>query len=145
MGKIFRLHNTGNNTLQGWDKSTQYNANVINNITDPNGGISRKAITSIPSPFAQMDLVRVAFEQVVKFGLGGNTKYHEIVSNALDVAQIFFEWDKFKNKFDLIEWNIKNKIAELVDSNDIGHKQLGNTLNLFLAQDAKQNNFGELS
>ena len=96
MGKIFRLHDTGNNTLQGWDSSAQYNANVINNITDPNGGKSKKAITSIPSPFAQMDLVRVAFEQVVKNGLDGDTKYHEIVSNALDVAQIFFEWDKFK-------------------------------------------------
>ena len=134
MGKIFRLHDTGNNTLQGWDSSAQYNANVISNITDPNGGRSKKAITSIPSPFAQMDLVRVAFEQVVKIGLGGNTKYHEIVSNALDVAQIFFEWDKFKDKFELIEWNIKNKIAELIDSNDIGHKQLGDTLNLFLVQ-----------
>lgn len=145
MGKIFRLHNTGNNTLQGWDNSAQYNANVINNITDPNGGRSKKAITSIPSPFAQMDLVRVAFEQVVKIGLGGNTKYHEIVSNALDVAQIFFEWDKFKDKFELIEWNIKNKIAELIDSNDIGHKQLGDTLNLFLVQDAKQNNFNQLT
>ena len=29
MGKIFRLHDTGNNTLQGWDNSAQYNANVI--------------------------------------------------------------------------------------------------------------------
>ena len=145
MGKIFRLHDTGNNTLQGWDNSAQYNANVINNITDPNGGKSKKAITSIPSPFAQIDLVRVAFEQVVKNGLDGDTKYHEIVSNALDVAQIFFEWDKFKDKFELIEWNIKNKVAELVNSNDIGHKQLGDTLNLFLVQDAKRNNFNKLT
>ncbi len=145
MGKIFRLHDSGKNTLQGWEDTPKYDANVIKNITDPNGGKSKKAITSIPSPFAQIDLVRVAFEQVVKIGLNGDTKYHEIVSNALDVAQIFFEWDKFKDKFELIEWNIKNKVEELVDSNDIGHKQLGDTLNLFLVQDAKQNNFNQLT
>ncbi len=145
MGKIFRLHDTGNNTLEGWDFSNQYADDVIESIKDPNGGKSKKAITSIPSPFAQIDLVRVAFEQVVKIGLDGNTKYHEIVSNALDVAQIFFEWDKFKDKFELIEWNIGNKVEELVGSNDIGHKQLGDTLNLFLRQDAKQNNFDHLT
>ena len=60
MSKVFRLHQD-NNTLIDWQQSQPYSTNVINQIKDPNGATSRNEITSIPSPFARIDLVKNAF------------------------------------------------------------------------------------
>lgn len=90
MAKVFRLH-TGTNTLQGWDDAgAPYGATAINQIKDPNGATSKKEVTSIPSPFARMDLVKVAFKNVVdSHQIDGDTMYHKLVSDCLDVGEIF--------------------------------------------------------
>lgn len=142
MAKVFRLHDAGNNTIGGWGNSAQYNSTIINGIDDPAGATATREITSIPSPFARMDLVKEAFAFVNRTGLDGNTIHHKMVSHALDIAQIFFNYDKFKQAglIELIKWDI-NQVNGLRNSNDPQHRLLGQTLDLFIQSDAAQFNF----
>ncbi len=151
MAYIFRLHAGGNNTLQGWANSQKYGRNEINQIVDPNGLTPKKQITSIPSPFAQIDLVKSAFAFVSEkdnngnyINIQGNTIYHKMVSNALDVGQILFEYDKWKNDIEIIPWDSDNDLQELLDSHQIGHHALGDTYRLYLRQDSRTYNFGRM-
>lgn len=151
MGKVFRLHTTGDNKLQDWANSTVYNKAVIDNIEDPSGADAKDEITSIPSPFARMDLAATAFSQLnLSFqnddkALDGTTIYHKLVSWTLDVAELFFHYDKFHNAglINLIRWD-KNATQNLVQSKVPGHKLLGQTLALFFDQDAKTFHFDRM-
>lgn len=145
MAKVFRLHTEGKDTIRGWGDSSKYSSNVIYQIQDPNGGSAAREITSIPSPFARMDLVKNAFKIVADSGnLEGDTIYHKMVSDSLDVGQIFFEIDKLQEQIEIIEWDSKNDLQELVESDILGQKLLGNTYNIFLKQDKQAFNFGKL-
>ena len=63
MGKILSYNNK--TTGEGWIAlNSQYNADEIEMIADPNGGLSQQPRTAIPSPFAQMDLVKNAFSRL---------------------------------------------------------------------------------
>jgi hypothetical protein len=143
MGKVLRLH-TGNNTLKGWDNSAAYDKNAIDGIPDPEGNSTAHEITSIPSPFARIDLVKTAFEKVASSNeVDGETMHHKIVSDALDVAQIFFNLDKLSDKVEMIVWNKDEHIQELLNSDNPKHRQLGETLDLYLKRD-KGYNFDKL-
>lgn len=148
MAKVLRLHTTGVNTLQGWDNSAKYSNNVINQIEDPNGGAVQKQITSIPSPFARIDLVKTAFKLVSECSgnnqyknIEGNTIYNKMVSDSLDVGQLFFEYSKHKNEIDIIAWDKTTHLQELISSGNPALKQLGETYQLYLERDAESNNF----
>lgn len=145
MAKIFRLHDAGADTITGWGVSAQYNAPIINNIPDPAGATAAREITSIPSPFARMDLVKEAFAFVNREGLDGDTIHHKMVSHALDIAQIFFNYDKFKQAglLELVKWDA-GEVGALRGSMDPQHRLLGQTLNLFMATDARQFNFNDM-
>ena len=157
MAHVFRLQKKhGKNDIKDWERTQRYNSNMIDDIVDSNEEKSaNKPITSIPSPFAQFNLVQTAFEYVSYKDEKGNypnleklTAYNKIVSNALDVAQIFFEWDRMKELFEIIEWNRDRHLSELIDedeNNELGHKQLGETYKLFFERDNKQNNFEHFS
>lgn len=154
MGKVFRLHSQGSNNLAGWENSAKYTDTVINSIDDPAGANAYQEITSIPTPFARMDLVKRAFgivcEKDKKTGmpnLSGNTIHHKMVSHTLDIAQMFFSLDKFTGNngcLELIKWNKQAGIQELKGSNTTGHKLMGNTLSLFLEQDRSIYNFDKM-
>lgn len=145
MAKVFRLHAQGANTIQDWGTSTKYSTNAISQIADPNGASASKEITSIPSPFARMDLVKTAFKEVVDSGnLDGATIYHKMVSDSLDVGQLFFEIDKHRDKLEIIVWDKQTDLQVLINSDKQGHKLLGETLNMFLIQDASTFNFNHL-
>ena len=58
MAYVLRPHK-GNDNLDGWDDSVKYDKTAIKSIEDPNGGAASIPITSIPSPFASMELVRI--------------------------------------------------------------------------------------
>lgn len=145
MSKIFR-HHKGNNNLKDWDVSTAYKTNTIDQITDPNGGNANNEITSIPSPFARMDLVKTAFKELSKEGvpLDGSTIYHKMVSHSLDVGQIFFNFSQFKGKLNILSWDKKTDLDTLLNSPNSSHKLYGKTLELFLKQDANAYNFDSL-
>ena len=145
MAKVFRLHTAGSDAIGGWGNSNKYNSTIINSIVDPAGATATREITSIPSPFARMDLVKEAFAFVNRIGLEGDTIHHKMVSHALDVAQIFFNFENFKQAglIELIKWDI-NEVNQLRNSIDPQHQLLGQTLDLFMDSDTAQFNFGDM-
>ena len=138
MSKVFRLNNIkGDNTLLDWQESQVYGPKTIEQIEDPDGGNAKKEITSIPSPFARIDLVKTAFREVVALAnkagdkgvsLSRDTIYHKMVSESFDVAQIFFNFDRFKDKFKILVWDKANNLDT--------QNALGKTLDLYLKADA---------
>lgn len=148
MSKVFRYHQ-GKDTISGWGVSDKYNNKVYGNdpsaIKDPAGATASKEITSIPSPFARMDLVKAAFEYVNSSGMDGKTIHHKMVSHALDVAQMFFNYDTFKEAklLDMIKWDSAN-VQAMKQSPNPKQQLFGRTLELFLNQDAGTYNFGML-
>jgi hypothetical protein len=147
MAKVLRLH-SGNNTLIDWQVSSKYGTDVINQIKDPDGATPRKEITSIPSPFARVDLVKTAFKTITDMKiLEGETIFHKMVSDSLDVGEIFFSSNKLRDKVQVLVWDKTSALKILKESPVQAHKSLYETLNMYLAEDAKGNdpyNFSKL-
>lgn len=122
MSKVFRLYNIqGDNNITDWGGSKVYGSTAIGQITDPDGADAKKEITSIPSPFARIDLIKTAFKRVVRMAnldmkskeyqpFNGRTIYHKMVSDSLDVAEIFFNFDRYRDKFQIIIWDKKRDL-----------------------------------
>lgn len=144
MGKIFRLHTEGNNALTDWGISQKYGTNVIEQIKDPNGESAKREITSIPSPFARIDLVKTAFGKVAATNVDGKTIHHKMVSDAFDIGQMFFEYEKLQDQLEIIVWDKKVHLNELLNSNNPEHQLLGRTYNIFLKQDGAMYNFDSM-
>lgn len=152
MSKVFRLYKEGSTTFQGWNENPAfpYNSNARDTIEDPDGASAKNEITSIPSPFARIDLVKTAFKEVCRRAsrdikqLEGNTIFHKMVSDSLDVGEIFFNIDKFKDKIEIITWNPAVMIDELKNDNNTSHFYVGDTLQKYLVSDAKTYNFDKL-
>jgi len=143
MAYVFRFH-TGKN-LKGWENSNPLNEVAIQAIEDPNGAHSSREITSIPSPFARIDLVKTAFKEVANGEPDGDTIFHKMVSDALDIGQIFFEADKYSDKIEIIGWDRKGDLERLIESSNPQHRLLGESLRLYLEQDEQTYNFDQLS
>jgi hypothetical protein len=145
MPQIFRLGTLGPNNSQDWQDSNAFPYNQLNrdSIQDPNGAAASKEITSIPSPFARIDLVKNAFRIVAENGVDGNTIYHKMVSDALDVGEIFFNIDKYQDLIEIITWDPNVMIPQLTSSDISGHRYLGQSLTTYLQRD-KGYNFDKL-
>ena len=146
MSKIFRL-GEGSNTYTDWNESPSfpYDSNNRKKIQDPDGAIATKEITSIPSPFARIDLVKNAFREVCESkNLDGLTIFHKMVSDAFDIGELFFNIDRFNDKVEIITWNPGNCINEMMDSSCEGHHYLGDALKKYLQSDAKAYNFASM-
>lgn len=152
MSKVFRLYKGGASTYEGWNEglSFPYSSTSRDTIEDPEGADARNEITSIPSPFARIDLVKTAFKEVCRCAsrdireLEGTTIFHKMVSDSLDVGEIFFNIDKYKEDIDIITWNPTQAISTLKGSNNLGHIYVGDTLEKYLSSDAKTYNFDKL-
>lgn len=142
MSKILSYNNK--TTGEGWIQlNGQYSADEIEQITDSNDGLTPTPRTAIPSPFAQMDLVKNAFARLAEHNnLHGELMDERLVSNALDVAQLFFNFDELKNKLHIVVWNKENEIAALKNSSQ--HRLLGETIEMFLSQDRDAFNFDKM-
>ena len=137
MAKVFRYHPGGD--LSHWQISSPYNKNVIDFIQDPDGLKPNKEITSIPSPFARIDLVRTAFKHVADSKqLEGNTIFHKMISDSLDVAQVFFNYEKYAENIRIIKWDKSEDLNNLLNSSNSAHRNLGETLKLYLTTDRDQ-------
>lgn len=151
MSKVFRLHTGGSETYQGWNSSTAfpYNSQNRDTIKDPDGATARHEITSIPSPFARIDLVKTAFAEVCKPGpkgaapdLDGATIFHKMVSDALDVGEIFFNIDKYLSRIEIIPCNLQDMIDTLgQEGQDSAHRNLADALGKYLMSDSGTYNF----
>ena len=153
MSKIFRLYREGTSTYEDWNNSPAFPYNSANRdtIEDPDGASARHEITSIPSPFARIDLVKNAFKEVCKpdkkthkADLDGQTIFHKMVSDTLDVAEIFFNLDKYNGKIEVLKWDPSIMLTELENANIPGHKYLADALRKYMQSDAKTYNFGQL-
>ena len=145
MAKVLRLHNQANDNITDWGKCAKYGSNVINQIEDPAGATAKKEITSIPSPFARIDLAKTAFKIVADSkDLDGNTIHHKLVSDCLDIGEILFNYDKLADKLDIIVWDRETELKRLKESREEEHRILGQTLDMYLNQDAKAYNFDKL-
>lgn len=144
MAKVFRLHTGAADTLSNWDDSVKIGSTAIDKIPDPIGATDAHEITSIPSPFARMDLVKNAFKIVADGQLEGNTIYHKLVSDTLDVGQIFFNIEKYRNSIEIIVWDKSNALKELEDSNFDEHQRLGRTYGTYLQQDQDVYHFDKM-
>jgi hypothetical protein len=158
MSKIYRLHTGANDTVQDWTQIDSYlDTTAINQIPDTAGANAKQQITSIPSPFARIDLVKTAFKNVVSGGQpDGITIFHKMVSDALDVGQVFFN-SAGLDKVDIIAWNPglswigdtmvvaeNSDLDLLLKSDSASHRLYGETLQMFFAQDAAEYNFKNL-
>lgn len=153
MSKIFRLYKEGTSTYEDWNNSPAfpYNSASRDTIEDPDGASARHEITSIPSPFARIDLIKTAFKEVCKpdkqtrrVNLDGNTIFHKMVSDTLDVAEIFFNIDKYNGKVEIIKWDPQLMLSELSNSGIAGHQYLADALDKYMVSDSKTYNFGQL-
>lgn len=152
MSKVFRLYKEGATTFQGWNENSTfpYNSNARDTIEDPDGASAKNEITSIPSPFARIDLVKTAFKEVCRRAarnikdLDGNTIFHKMVSDSLDIGEIFFNIDKFKEKIEIITWNPSVMITALKNGDSAGHYYVADALEKYLASDANTYNFNQL-
>lgn len=159
MSKIFRLHSGAGENIENWQQIPSHlSDNYINSIEDPSGSNAQTQITSIPSPFARMDLVKTAFRYITsRRDLDGITIYHRIVSDCLDVAEIFFNIEALSDKIEILEWNSgiimnggeldidpSSELGKLINSSNSKHKLLGETLKMYLFQDQTAFNFSEL-
>ena len=160
MGHLFRLiskESGSSTTIVDWSEATAtpYDKGYVDKIDDTT--TTQKEITSIPSPFARVELVKEAFGKIVRESvvgltnskikdlLHGNSIYHQMVSDSLDVAQIFFSYPSMKDTIEIIVWDKNKHIAELLNSDNESHKIVGKTLEMFFNQDSKGNdpyNFG---
>lgn len=135
-------------TSNGWKEDTNYayGDDERAKIEDTINASKYYDITSIPSPFARMQLVKDAFSQIVKSkNLDADDIYGRTVSDTLDVGELFFNIDKFSDKLQIIPVDL-NAIAEKlkVDTIDERHHAVGDTLLKFLASD-KEFNFDQMN
>ena len=153
MSKIFRLYKEGTSTYEDWNNSPAfpYNSASRDTIEDPDGASARHEITSIPSPFARIDLIKTAFKEGCKpdkknkkVDLDGTTIFHKMVSDTLDVAEIFFNIDKYNGKVEIIKWDPQLMLNELNNSGIPGHRYLADALTKYMTSDSKTYNFGHL-
>lgn len=158
MAKVFRLYDIqGNNTIVDWQNSILYGSTAIEQIKDPDGATAGKEITSIPSPFARIDLIKTAFREVVERANknpndkdylpldAGNVNcdpkykhgsiYHKMVSETLDVAQIFFDFEKHSKNFEIIVWDREKDLDK--------YSIFGKTLKRYLESDATKDANGK--
>jgi hypothetical protein len=159
MSKIFRLHSGTTQNIEHWQQLPNYiDHNTIDTIQDPSGLNAQTQITSIPSPFARIDLIKTAFTYVTsKKNLDGITIYHRMISDCLDIAEIFFNIEALQNKIEILEWNsgihlnggvldidAESDLGKLINSSNPKHRLLGETLKMYLIQDKKHFNFANL-
>ena len=160
MSKIFRLYQGGTATYTDWNASTAfpYDSGALSdaNMPDPNGANASREITSIPSPFARIDLVKNAFKNVfsglsgqssirdIQDALDGQTIFHKMVSDSLDVGEIFFNYDRFSTIVEIIPWDPNTMISALYASADEGQRCYADALETFLNTDGRSYNFDKL-
>lgn len=148
---IFRIYNDQNadqNNKDGWAAmQVKLSDQQVQTIIDPKEGYITKEITSIPSPFGRMDLIRTAFRELATSKkISGKTLHHKLVSECLDVAQIAFHLNRFRQQglVEVIRWDRKGEIEQLCNSSYQGQKTLGDALKKYLARDAESFGFDQM-
>lgn len=140
MSKVLTYHNQSDG--DHWFVHGAYSKREIEAIVDPERGNTAKAPTSIPSPFAQMDLVKTAFNNIKNDAHFQSTRIDfKLISHCLDVGELFFNRDALGERMKIIVWDRERDLHKLLSSSNSRHKRLGEALDLYLNQDADAYNF----
>lgn len=139
MSKI--LSYSDNVTGADWIRRDSYTADDIDKIDDPNGGLTEYPRTAIPSPFAQLDLAYNAFERLAAHKLKGLVSDLRLASDALDIAQVFFDFANHSRRLRIVRWNPAVGLERMLASGSEDHRLLAETLRLFMESDAEAYNF----
>ena len=75
---------------------------------------------------------------------GNHLLVKKLVSDSLDVGQIFFNIEKYRKQIEIIVWDKTTDLAELLESDNDAHQRLGKTYATFLQQDGSQYNFNQM-
>lgn len=145
MAKVFRLFD--DTPMTHWQsRSTDYSSVIIEKIISPDGDQSSILPTSIPSPFARLDLFNTAFRYFndANNRLDGYTNNHKLVSDCLDLLELLYNKDSINGELIIKVWDKQRDLAKLTDSSYSRHQLLGRTLDLFLKQDDEAFNFDQL-
>ena len=67
-----------------------------------------------------------------------------MVSDTLDVGEIFFNIDKYSDKIEIVKWDSVAMISLLENSDKEGHRYLADALRKYMVSDAKAYNFNQL-
>lgn len=130
---IFRIQDDGASdmTLQGWGRSARLGSEKIRSIKDVLKKGAAKIATSVPSPFARMHLFDTAFKMVME-DLDGDTVYHQLVSDCMDMFQLLFKAGNEDPNIRFSTWNRQERINALRNMGDgHPHKLLADTLDMF--------------
>lgn len=146
--KVYRLHEGTQNS--GWFDSAPITPEELSTIKTT----AKDAATSIPSPYAQIDLVKSAFAYLAKpnnkidihynTNTEENRAHHKLAAEALDIAQLFFEAQKFQDMIKIIAYDPKERINQLQISNNDKHFRFAETLEVFWNSDASAFNFDKV-
>jgi hypothetical protein len=145
MAKVFRLFD--DTPMTHWQsRSTDYSSVIIEKIISPDGDQSSILPTSIPSPFARLDLFNTAFRYFndANNRLDGYTNNHKLVSDCLDLLELLYNKDSINGELTIKVWDKQRDLAKLTNSSYSRHQLLGRTLDLFLKQDDEAFNFNQL-
>ncbi|MCY4562316.1 MAG: hypothetical protein OXC03_08530 [Flavobacteriaceae bacterium] len=134
---VFRLHSNARDG-SGWFVSSKFDESEMKSMSITNS----EAATSIPSPFAQFELVRTAFRKINSLEeYNGNTAHHRLVSDALDVAQLFYysKTPHFNEQLIVTSWNCKDRLNFNTneDNKNVnqGNRYLFETIKMYFEQD----------
>ncbi|SEI74474.1 hypothetical protein SAMN04487995_1988 [Dyadobacter koreensis] len=133
---IFRKYPGYNpNEIQDWSQSTGIDPASFDPDNIAFGRGASKAGTSIPSPMARLELFDTAFQIVAsdRGNLDGNTIYHQLVSDCLDVFQLLFNAKNSEigpgKKIWFKEWKVQENIGRLKErGKDHPHNLLAKSL-----------------
>lgn len=142
MPYIFRIQKDGASdmTVQDWsDNAKRIDDQMLKFVKDDIGKGGAKIGTSIPSPFARLHLFKTAFALVNQtndqgnLAHEGNSPYHQLVSDCLDLLQLIFSGGIDAQKLTYTRWTRNERLAAL-QSKPVGHphRLLGDTLRRFL-------------
>lgn len=138
---------TGGSNSGGWRNDEPLTADLIDKIDDGQQGNTKNQPTSIPSPFARIDLVLTAFKNITLGRINPNSE--KLISKVFDLGELLFNYDSVKDKLEIAKWTIKNDdgwvaTSRLQESSRKGNKRFGKVLQMFLEQDAKTYKFNDL-
>ena len=143
--RCYRLHNEGKSGTDWYSIDNSLEDAQINAIKNPSANITRDP-SSIPSPFARIDLVLTAFKNMKKEGNTIKSREeldNRLVSHTLDIIELLFN-SNTRGGISLSYWDKEKNINHLKESKREAHKNLANTLDLYLKQDAEAYDFDTL-
>ncbi len=145
MAHVFAYHKLKNQ--EDWFLSDEYKRRQIDAISDPEGGSTDHPPTSVPSPFAQLDLTKGSFKRASDSNNFENLTRidFKLISDCLDVGEVFFNLGRLDNKYQIKVWNKQQELDRLIKSSNAKHKRLGEVLQLYMENDATTYNFHHLS